>query len=116
MAIPKKVVKLVFERDSHCWHCGREDDLVPHHRINRGMGGSKLLDTPENLMLVCGFYNGLMESDIEVQAQARELGHKLAPWEQTNRPVYDVLGGWWVLNPSGSKDRLSVLYREKYIF
>jgi hypothetical protein len=53
MAVPKKVLKQVQERDSHCWHCGVEEDLVPHHRKNRGMGGSKLLDTPDNLMMVC---------------------------------------------------------------
>ncbi len=49
MAIPKKILKQVQGRDPYCWHCGREDDLVPHHRINRGMGGSKLLDIPREL-------------------------------------------------------------------
>ncbi len=62
MAIPKKILKQVQGRDPYCWHCGREDDLVPHHRINRGMGGSKLLDTVDNLMMVCSRYNGEMES------------------------------------------------------
>jgi len=60
MAVPKKVLKLVQARDSHCYHCGLEEDLVPHHRINRGMGGSKLLDTPDNLMMVCARWNGTL--------------------------------------------------------
>lgn len=103
MAIPKKVLKLVQARDERCWHCGSELDLVPHHRINRGMGGSKLLDTPDNLMMVCALYNGAMESDAEVAGLAKQWGHKLAVWERTERPVFDPFGGWWYLLPDGSK-------------
>ena len=106
MAIPKKILKLVQERDAHCWHCGSEVDLVPHHRTNRGMGGSKLLDTPDNLMMVCAVYNGLMESDFRTAALARGWGHKLAVWEDTARPVFDVVGGWWILGADGSRVRL----------
>lgn len=103
MAIPKKVLKVVRERDEHCWHCGTDLDLVPHHRINRGMGGSKQLDTPDNLMMVCALYNGAMESNPYVAAEARGWGHKLAVWERTERPVWDCVGGWWYLLPDGSK-------------
>lgn len=106
MAIPKKVLKLVQERDDHCAHCGSEVDLVPHHRINRGMGGSKLLDTPDNLMMVCASWNGLMESDYRVANAARGWGHKLAVWEDTSRPVFDLGHGWWILRSDGSKVRL----------
>ena len=104
MALPMKLRKQILERDQHCWHCGIDDQtLVPHHRIGRGMGGSKLLDTPDNLMLVCSRYNGDMESDADVAAKARGWGHKLPPWEQLSYPVYDVTGGsWWVLLPDGS--------------
>lgn len=109
MAIPKKVLKLVQARDSHCWHCGQEDDLVPHHRINRGMGGSKLLDTPDNLMMVCGGHNGAMEADWRVARDARGWGHKLAVWESLDRPVFDVCGGWWILLPDGSKVEFNVI-------
>ena len=103
MAIPVKVRKLVEARDDSCWHCGSEIDLVPHHRINRGMGGSKLLDTPDNLMMVCAVYKGLMESDVRVQSQARGWGHKLAVWESTDRPVFHVTSGWWILGVDGSR-------------
>jgi len=105
MAIPKKVLKQVQERDQYCWHCGREDDLVPHHRINRGMGGSKLLDIPENLMMVCGQYNGDMESDAWVAIAARALGHKLRSWESHSLPVFDVVTQlWYVLKTNGTKE------------
>lgn len=104
MAIPKKVLKLIMERDSHCYHCGQEEDLQPHHRINRGMGGSKLLDTPNNLMMVCGLWNGAMESDLKAAREARAWGHKLAVWEDTGHPVFDRGSfRWWVLLPDGGR-------------
>lgn len=34
---------------------------VPHHRANRGSGGSKVLDHPANLVLVCSLCNGTAE-------------------------------------------------------
>ena len=108
MAIPKKVLKLVQARDGHCWHCAREDDLVPHHRINRGMGGSKLLDTPDNLMMICGLWNGSIEADAKDAVAARGWGHKLAVWESTERPVFDRFGGWWILLPDGTKVRFTI--------
>ena len=108
MAIPKKVLKLVQARDEHCWHCGREDDLVPHHRINRGMGGSKLLDTPDNLMMICAQWNGSIEADAKDEIAARGWGHKLAVWESTERPVFDRFGGWWILLPDGSKVSVTI--------
>ena len=104
MAVPKKVLKLVQARDSHCWHCGVEEDLVPHHRINRGMGGSKLLDTPDNLMMVCARWNGDMESNAELAATARGWGHKLPVWESLEHPVFDRTDfRWYFLLPDGGK-------------
>jgi hypothetical protein len=103
MAIPLKMRKLILFRDDHCWHCGATEDLVIHHRINRGMGGSKLLDTADNLMAVCGLYNFEMESNARVGALARGWGHKLAIWEKLSSPVFDAAGfSWWVLLPDGS--------------
>jgi 5-methylcytosine-specific restriction endonuclease McrA len=103
MAIPVKLRKLILSRDQHCWHCGAVEDLVVHHRVNRGMGGSKLLDLAPNLMAVCSLYNGLMESDARIAAEARGWGHKLPAWEKLSHPVFDVTGAsWWVLLDDGS--------------
>jgi 5-methylcytosine-specific restriction endonuclease McrA len=103
MALPAKLRRLILDRDQHCWHCGETWDLVVHHRINRGMGGSKLLDRPDNLLAVCALYNGAMESDARVASQARGWGHKLPAWEQLSHPVFDATGfSWWVLNLDGS--------------
>jgi 5-methylcytosine-specific restriction endonuclease McrA len=104
VALSMKTRKLILARDAHCWHCGETEDLVVHHRINRGMGGSKLLDTADNLMAVCSRYNGDMESDFRVAAQARGWGHKLPNWEKLSHPVFDaVMFRWWVLLPDGTK-------------
>ena len=112
MAVPKKVLKLIQERDDHCWHCGREDELVPHHRINRGMGGSKRLDRPDNLIMVCSRWNGDMESNAELAATARGWGHKLAVWESLNRPVFDRgTFAWWFVLPDGAKVRATEIDR-----
>lgn len=104
MPVPKKLVKLLQARDQHCPHCGATEDLVPHHRKNRAMGGSKLLDRIDNLMLVCPIYNGLMESDCRVASSARGWGHKLAQWEDFDKPVFDgVRFSWYVLTGDGEK-------------
>jgi hypothetical protein len=69
------------------------------------MGGSQLLDTLDNLMLICAGYNGEMESNPRVAAQARAWNHKLPIWEKENLPVFDRAGGWWYLQPDGTKER-----------
>ena len=105
MAIPKKVLKLLQQRDDHCWHCGLEEDLVPHHVKNRGMGGSKLLDTVDNLAMMCARWNGDMESSVTAARQARAWNHKQAVWAREHLPLFDVQGGWWYLQADGSKTR-----------
>lgn len=100
----KRMLDVLRYRDRHCWHCGETEDLVPHHRRNRGMGGSKLLDVYSNLMLVCAVYNGLMESDSKVAEKARGFGHKLRSWEGTEKAVFDVSNGvWYELLDDGQK-------------
>ncbi len=97
--------KLVLERDPYCFHCGESNDLVVHHRRNRGHGGSKLLDKPEWLMAVCARYNGEMESVSSVAESARRSGHKLRSWEASSLPVFDVVTLlWYVLKTDGTKE------------
>jgi hypothetical protein len=97
-------LKKLRGRDSWCWHCGVESDLVPHHRANRGMGSSKVLDTLQNVILVCSQYNGLMESDASVANQARDLGHKLSKFASPTAPVFDNWGKrWYFLDEKGNK-------------
>ena len=110
MATPKKIVAQALARDTHCFHCGQTDDLQPHHRKGRGMGGSKVLDRVDNIMMVCGLYNGGMESDPRLASAARAWGHKLAQWEDFDKPVFDgVEFRWYVLTASGEKVDLEFL-------
>lgn len=102
------LLKLIRERDLWCWHCGSEDDLVPHHRKNRGMGGAKsvasLLNDPRNVILVCARYNGLMESDANTAGEAREFNHKVRTLRQLEEPVYDAYKGvYYLLDEQGRK-------------
>jgi hypothetical protein len=68
------------------------------------MGGSKLLDLPENLLMVCARWNGEMESNATAGASARGWGHKLSVWESLELPVFDVAAfRWYFLGADGSK-------------
>lgn len=104
--ISKRIKTILENRDAYCWHCGEEQNLVIHHRKNRQMGGSKLLDHPTNLLLVCSYYNSMMESDSGVAEEARGWGHKLESWQEFSDPVYDRCDGeWYELLDDGTKKK-----------
>jgi hypothetical protein len=89
------------ERDGYrCIHCGTTEGLVPHHRKNRKMGGSKRLEVASNVVLVCSLLNGLMESDPETQRWARERGWKLREHQDPKQvPVQDnTTNSMWLLH------------------
>ena len=91
---------LYLARDLHCvCGCvGREDTLVPNHRAGRGMGGSKLLDRPANVVVMCSSANGLIESNATWAARARVYGWKLSRWQvPEDEPFYDLATGTWNL-------------------
>ena len=110
MALPKKTLALLRARDPHCYHCGIDGEtLVVQHRINRGMGSSKLLDGLDNLMLICSFWNSEMESTSADAAAARGWGHKLSRWQSTNIPVFDLVEHrWWTLKADGTREPFEV--------
>jgi hypothetical protein len=103
-----KQVQTLRVRDQWCWHCGTPENLVPHHRANRGMGGSKVADNFQNVILVCAEYNGAMESDAGVANQARDLGHKLSKFLASSEPVFDNYAKrWYFLDTKAEQNRLS---------
>jgi len=91
---------LYLARDMHC-PCGcvgREDTFVPQHRVNRGMGGSKVLDRPANVIVICSSANGLIESNATWAKRARDYGWKLSRWQEPEaEPFYDLANGTWNL-------------------
>jgi hypothetical protein len=90
----------------YCPHCGedRPEYLVIQHRKNRGMGSSKLLDRLDNLIMICSYYNGAMESNGVVAENARRYGHKLTSWQDFDAPVFDeCTGEWYRLDIQGGK-------------
>lgn len=92
-----KAFQRLLERDlGRCLHCGETEALSPNHRINRGMGGSKLRDQSSNLVILCSIYNGLIESDKRAHSEAVAFGWKLYSWEDPRDvPVFDRLSGNW---------------------
>lgn len=109
----------ILERDGgRCVHCGATDGLVPHHRMNRGMGGSRALEVPSNVLAVCSWLNGAMESEGDIQRLAISNGWKLtrvnpdraeeillnaAVWY----PAFLGLGGWYRLDNDYQRIRVT---------
>lgn len=96
----KTFAKLLV-RDVSCVHCGSLDaTLIPHHRANRGMGGSKERDTPSNILLLCAEANTRLESDWRFASFGRKMGWKVSTFGDPKlQPVYHAgLDQWRVLD------------------
>jgi hypothetical protein len=95
--VNKKQLALLRKRDSGCWHCG-VDETVPHHRLNRGMGGSPSLDRLSNVILICATYSA-------IASKGREQGHKLRMGADPSKsPVFDANDGeWYLLDDLGNR-------------
>ena len=93
-----------LNRDGGCWHCGVDDEtLIPHHRLNRGMGGSKVRDVPSNVIVICSAFNTVMESDPVAASLARSYGWKLRAGDDPLLvPVFGP-GGWFFLDNKFNK-------------
>jgi len=91
-----------LERDGGtCYHCGKADDtLVPQHRAGRGMGGSKARHRPSNIITLCSYANGLIESSAGAAATARAYGWKIASWADptVTEVFYFPTGEWFMLD------------------
>jgi hypothetical protein len=73
----REFARILARDGERCVHCGAVDGLVPHHRMNRGMGGSKALEVPSNVLTMCSRFNALMESETWAQTLAIGNGWKL---------------------------------------
>ena len=96
--------KVLKRDDGQCWHCGETEAISIQHRANRGMGGSKLRDRLDNLMVLCSAMNLAIESDSVQAGYARDYGWKLNSWDDYSKPVFDnQRSKWFNLNLDGSK-------------
>jgi hypothetical protein len=95
----KKAFDKFLERDKCCSHCGTTDDtLIPQHRANRGMGGSRALDRPSNIIVLCSAANFMLESNARFAEMGRLFGWKLERHQVPEfTPVY-MGDGWWLLD------------------
>ena len=81
-----------------CLHCGETERLSPQHRANRGAGGSKLLDRPSNIIVLCSTLNSQIESDAEMADYARVNGWKISRQDNPEfMPVWYATEGRWYL-------------------
>jgi len=83
MSVKPALLRALELRDGRrcAWHFAgacNPDTLVPHHRANRGMGGSKSKDRISNLVWLCSSMNGLVESDPDYAEAARKRGIKIS--------------------------------------
>lgn len=105
--------RLVRARDGSCVpHRGREflcsGELVLHHRRNRGMGGSRLVNTVSNALLVCSRWNMEAEGVAGVAHEARVHGWKLASFQNPAQcPVFYPGEGLFLLDDAGGRERFT---------
>ena len=107
-----KQFKKFLDRDGGCVHCGDVETAVPHHRANRGMGGSKKRDVPSNIISMCSLINGLMESDAYTAELARSYGWKvstntdssLVPVWYPNRGAWSLIDDEYTIREVGKDD------------
>lgn len=98
-----------LDRDKGCYHCGETVAVAPNHRANRGMGGSKERDTPSNIVVLCSWLNGEIESSATMFHLAKHYGWKVSTWETpSDKPVFDFQTGlWYVLDDDYNRQALS---------
>jgi len=104
-----KQFRRYLDRDQSCWHCGEVEAVAPHHRVNRGMGGSKAREKPSNTIVMCSSFNQLMESETGAMLAGMQFGWKLPAYAAPeSEPVYNMNDGrWYVLDNDYGKEEVS---------
>lgn len=102
----KKEFRKYLDRDKACPCCGTTgDELIPQHRQNRGMGGSKLRNNPANIIAFCSAGNGLMESNSTFAQLARSYGWKLTAGQDPTKVPARLWDGWFLLDDNFGRTR-----------
>lgn len=124
MSLPWKLVEQIIDRDGGFCLLALPGCLgeanVAHHRANRGMGGSPVLDHPANLCAACGSCNGAAEdAPAMVRFDLIERGlrvEKAATNDATLRraiatPVESLDGERWYLISATERRRVDEFMR-----
>jgi hypothetical protein len=70
------------------------------------MGGSKALDRPSNIIVLCSESNGLLESNSKFAELGRKFGWKLTRGQEPEKtPVY-MGDGWWLLDNDYNRTKI----------
>jgi hypothetical protein len=100
----KKEFQKYLDRDSACPHCGTTGpELIPQHRANRGMGGSKERNRPSNIIVFCSVGNGKLESSPVFAEIGRRYGWKIRPWQDPTKTEVFLGDGWYLLDDNFGK-------------
>lgn len=100
---------VVHERDQgRCCMCGTyitDGNGAVHHRSPKGMGGSALLESPANLVTLCGRGNAdLDHGKVHGNPQwARNHGWLVSRHLDPAEVPVDMHDGWVLLSPDGSR-------------
>jgi hypothetical protein len=104
----KKEFQKYLDRDVACPHCGTTGpELVPQHRLNRGMGGSKERHRPSNIIAFCAIGNGQMEASSTFASLCRGYGWKLYAHQDPTKTPVRLWDGWYLLDDNFGKARTS---------
>lgn len=103
--------KLVHERAGGCCErCGTviTGDYSVHHRLPRGMGGSKApaINLPSNLVLLCGSAttpDGCHTAVERFRQAAMTTGWIVARTADPELVPVKMISGWWFLRADGTK-------------
>lgn len=95
--VNQKQFQKYLDRDDGCVHCGQRESVSPHHRLNRGMGGSKVRDVPSNIIVMCSELNARMESDSDIARVAKANGWKLSSGANPASVAVQHYSGSWRL-------------------
>ena len=110
--ITPKLRQMIYDRDGNrCVACGDSNNLTLQHRVNRGMGGSKLYDTPAHLVTMCLTCNLGLESNYSQAEQGRFNGWKISrnakPEPDPEQIPVKIGSGWFLLDNNGGKTPLT---------
>lgn len=84
-------------------HCGGPETI--QHRVNRGMGGSGLYDSPPYLLVMCSIHNQLAEASHEFAEFCERNGYKVRRHIVETTPINRIPvrygQDWYLLDGQG---------------